>query len=184
MESQFTARELTAESLSDFEHLFDTRPAPGAHRCWCLHHHCADSSVENRARMRKFVESGEAQGMLVYSGTEPVGWCQFGRARDLPRMNSNPAYRMLAATIGAPDWRITCFTVRAPFRRQGVASLALRKALEFMNGGIIEAYPVLDWSGYAKYRGTAAMFSREGFTRVAPLGASAIVARRDAARPA
>jgi hypothetical protein len=41
----------------------------------------------------------------------------------------------------------------------------------------VEAYPIKRWGAYAEYRGTAAMFAREGFRVVAPLGENNIVMR-------
>jgi len=46
-------------------------------------------------------------------------------------------------------WRVTCFVVDPRYRRQGVAGLALRAALDAIRrqgGGIVEAYPVACWT--------------------------------------
>jgi len=67
-------------------------------------------------------------------------------------------------------WRITCFVTVVRRRRRGVASTALRSALEAIRergGGLVEAYPTLtprdpNWA----HAGTVSLFEREGFVIV------------------
>ena len=40
--------------------------------------------VQNQLEKRALVRSGRAHGVLVYTGDEPVGWCQFGPVEELP----------------------------------------------------------------------------------------------------
>jgi GNAT superfamily N-acetyltransferase len=78
-------------------------------------------------------------------------------------------------------WRITCFVVDKNYRKRGVASAALKAALEAIRkkgGGLVEAYPITRWGAYADYRGTVSMFQKEGFKIVAPIGKSNVVMRR------
>jgi GNAT superfamily N-acetyltransferase len=74
-------------------------------------------------------------------------------------------------------WRITCFVVHKKFRRKGVGSAALRAALEAIRrkgGGAVEGYPITRWKpgtfGNESTHGTASMFEKEGFEKVAELG--------------
>ena len=187
-------RELSKETLQDFERLFETHPAPGAYPCWCMHDHVSGRESEpesesraarverNRQRKKALVESGRAHGILVYAEGEPVGWCQFGLSEELPRIDNNPKYRKLApANRGKRLWRITCFVVRPKYRGSGVASTALKAALVAIRsrgGGLVEAFPIRRWGAYAEYRGTVSMFEREGFQVVASLGESNVLVRR------
>lgn len=82
-------------------------------------------------------------------------------------------------------WRITCFFVDKEFRNQGVSKFALKAALESIRnqgGGIVEAYPVVSkkMAAVAEWRwfGTPAMFEREGFKQVGPLGTSWVLMRK------
>ncbi len=191
----YSTKELTADTLPDFERLFETHPAPGAYQCWCLYNHRSRplpesknlySSVKraarNRQQKRELVENGCSHGILVYAKGEPVGWCQYGPKEELPRIDNNQGYRRLALEGGTKRlWRITCFVVDRKYRKRGVASAGLKAALEAIRnkgGGLVEAYPITRWGAYAEYRGTVSMFQKEGFKIVAPFGKTNVVMRR------
>jgi len=128
------------------------------------------------------VEQGHSHGILVYSHDEPVGWCQYGARKELPRIDNNPKYRKLASASNKMLWRITCFVVHKKYRRREVARTALKAALAAIRkrgGGLVEAYPIKCWGAYADYGGTVSMFEREGFQIVAPFGESNVVMRQN-----
>ena len=82
-------------------------------------------------------------------------------------------------------WRITCFVVDKQHRQRGVASFALKAALEAIReegGGLVEAYPVskTDQGSNYVYCGTVSMFEKAGFKTIAPLatGRTATVVMR------
>lgn len=139
-------------------------------------HSRADRSAKNRHEKRELVEKGCAHGILVYAKREPVGWCQYGPREELPRIDDSPKYRKLALEDGKDKlWRITCFVVDKNYRRRGVASAALKAALEAIRnkgGGLVEAYPVskTDQGSNYLYPGTVTMFEKAGFKLVAPFG--------------
>ena len=184
----YTTKELSKKTWTDFERLF-TR-GNGWDFCWCMHFHrsrlspgCdklrrAQRSVRNRRDKIALVESGRTHGMLVYAEGEPIGWCQYGRCEEFPRIDESRHYRELAPEVCTRRlWRITCFVVDKRYRRRGVASLALKAALEAIRkkgGGIVEAYPIVQWRpgtfGNQSTNGTATMFKRVGFKTVAPFG--------------
>lgn len=136
----------------------------------------AERSARNRRKKRELVEKGCAHGILVYAKGEPVGWCQYGRRDELPRIDNSPKYRKLALENGKDKlWRITCFVVDKNYRRRGVASATLEATLEAIGnkgGGLIEAYPVskTDQGSNYLYPGTVTMFEKAGFKLVAPFG--------------
>ena len=192
---EFSTKELSKETLPDFERLFEKRPAPGAFICWCLYYQRARppavgkgptsrarEAAGNRQEKRELVGKGRSHGILVYSKGEPVGWCQYGSREELPRIDNNPRYRKLVPEGNAKRlWRITCFTVDRKYRRRGVASFALKAALEAIRskgGGLVEAYPITGWGAYSEYLGTVSMFRKQGFTTVAPFGKNNAVMRR------
>ena len=191
----YSTKELAPETLPDFERLFEKRPAPGAYICWCLYHHRDPSQAvrkrpisrveeakRNRRQKRELVSNRRSHGILVYSDGDPVGWCQYGSLEELPRIDSNPSYRGLAPEGDIKKlWRITCFVVDRKHRRQGVASVALKGALDAIRkkgGGLVEAYPIVRWGAYREYLGTVSMFKKQGFKIVAPFGESNVVMRR------
>ncbi len=192
---EYYTKELTKETLPDFERFFEKHPAPGAFMCWCMYHHRTSlqaaseqrqsrvkEAARNRQQKRELVEKGSSHGILVYSKVEPVGWCQYGSREELPRIDNDPSYRRLAREDGEKrQWRITCFTVLRKHRERGVANVALGAALEAIKdkgGGLVEAYPIVRWGAYREYLGTVSMFKREGFKIVAPFGKSNVVMRR------
>ncbi|HEY5538154.1 MAG TPA: GNAT family N-acetyltransferase [Thermoplasmata archaeon] len=192
---EYSTKELTKDTLPDFERLFEKHPAPGAFMCWCMYHQRArplavskqqhsrvKEAARNRQQKRELVENGRSHGILVYSKGEPVGWCQYGSREELPRLDSDRSYRRLAPEGDMKRlWRITCFVVDKKYRERGVASAALKAALEAIRskgGGLVEAYPIIRWGAYREYLGTVSMFQKEGFKIVAPFGKSNVVMRR------
>ena len=185
---RYTTRELSPATWPDFEAFFSG--GNGWDFCWCMHFHRtrapsgdrglrrADRGERNRPEKRRLVEEGRSHGILVYAEGVPVGWCQFGRREELPRIDGARKYRAAAAS-GVPEnlWRITCFAVDRRHRRRGVAAVALAaalRAIELRGGGVVEAYPIETWR-----RGTMADMATHGpvqifrdaaFAPVAPYG--------------
>jgi len=140
----------------------------------------------NRLDKRALVRSGRSHAILVYDGPTPVGWCQYGRHEELPRIDARRTYRKVAPPVADKKlWRITCFFVDPKFRGRGVAKFALRAALDSIGnkgGGVVEAYPVASPKMAAvpewRWFGTPDMFRKEGFRTVAPLGTSGVLMRK------
>ena len=192
---EYSTKELTKDTLPDFERLFENHPAPGAFMCWCMYHQRArplavskqphsrvKRAARNRQQKRKLVENGRSHGILIYSEGEPIGWCQYGSREELPRLDSDRSYlRLVPEGDMKRLWRITCFVVDKKYRKRGAASAALKAALEAIRnkgGGLVEAYPIIRWGAYREYLGTVSMFQKEGFKIVAPFGKSNVVMRR------
>ena len=186
----FETHELSPTTWKDFEALF-SKYGGVQNACWCMFYHRArpvrglpdeERGARNRRDHHRLVSREEAHGILVYAAGRPVGWCQFGRTSELPRIDSGLKYRSLgAAREPSPDWRITCFFVDRPHRRNGVALAGLRGALEAiraMGGGLIEAYPSTNARAVAVWFGTVSMFQACGFREVAPFGRSNVLMRR------
>jgi GNAT superfamily N-acetyltransferase len=185
-----TTRELTRSTWRDFEALFGRYGGVQA-GCWCMFYHRTGPNGplgdpvrrdRNRTDHRELVGRGRAHGILVYLEGRPIGWCQFGRRDDLPRVEQGRKYRAAAPALGTPpEWRITCFFVDRPHRREGVAGVALRAALAAIRargGGVVEAYPSTDPRAVAVWFGTVGMFRRERFRVVGPFGRSHVLVRR------
>ena len=185
----YTTKQLSKKTWADFERLFSQ--GNGWDFCWCIHFQrpCglpknkwlrtrAERGVRNRREKGELIERGWAHGILVYADGEPVGWCQYGPSEELPRIDNSRKYRELAPEAATERlWRITCFAVLKKWRKRGVASAALKAALEAIRkkgGGLVEAYPITRWEsrafGNESTHGTASMFKKAGFKVVAPFG--------------
>ena len=175
----FDVRALDAGTWEDFASLVERHGGVWG-GCWCMPFHCKDMNEARaewpyREAKEKRVKEGRTHAALVYDGDKCVGWCQFGPTDELPGIKLKKAYQEGLAQM--PDWRITCFFVDKEYRKRGVAVAALKGALEEISklgGGTVESYPEdvegRKVSGSFLYNGTVAMFEREGFSRVRPLG--------------
>ena len=183
-------RELSRDTFPDFAKL-----ALKQGGCWCIYYQRprpvgrglppSEWRRVNRRDKARLVKEGRSHAILVYEGETPVGWCQYGPAVELPRIDAGRNYRRAAPRVPGRLWRITCFFVDRRLRGRGVSRVALRGALASIakrGGGTVEAFPVVspkmaavpDW----RWFGTPGMFEREGFSRVAKLGTSGVLMRR------
>ena len=146
--------------------------------CWCMGFHPegvgkGTTPALNRARKLERVRAGTAHAALVFSGSECVGWCQFGVPDELPRIKSRAAYTKGLST--PPDWRIACCFVGKGHRRRGVAAAALGGALDLiagMGGGTVEGYPEdadAVPAGFL-FNGAISTYQQQGFTRDRKIG--------------
>ena len=148
--------------------------------------HADGSPRAERKDKCELVEQGRAHGIVVYDGDTPIGWCQYGRRDELPRIDARRTYRETPPADETETlWRITCFFVARSHRGKGIAKFALHAALESIRrqgGGTVEAYPVVSekMAAVAEWRwfGTVGMFRREGFRTIAPLGTSGVLVRK------
>ena len=136
----FTTRPLSTKTFGDFETLFAAGTGWG--RCACLFALDARRTTNggtwaaqretNLRTMRGLVEHGRSQGILVYDGRIPVGWCQFVAGDRL---------RFPDVAASGPDWFVTCFVVDPRYRGLGATSVALQSAVEEIGrrgGGLVE----------------------------------------------
>jgi len=157
MSPPYETRELSADTWPDFERLFSR--GHGWDHCWCMAFQRgprpsrqafrtrAEVGPKNRQAKKELVDQGGSHGILVYVDGEPVGWCQYGSGAEL----HGPGQPDANAQAEPSDkvWRVTCFVVDRKHRRDGVAGVALRAALEAIRtkgGRVVEAYPVACWT--------------------------------------
>ncbi len=186
--SPYQTKELSPKTWPDFVKLFSQ--GNGWDHCQCMHFHrpCAlrkekwlptraERAVRNRREKKNLLDAARSHGILVYTNGEPVGWCQYGPAEELPRIDNSRNYCALALKPSTQKlWRITCFVVLKSLRKQGVATVALKAALASIRkkgGGLVESYPIVTWQprafGNESTHGTASMFKKAGFKPVASL---------------
>ena len=177
MEATYTIRALDESTWDAFAALVERNNGVFG-GCWCMGFHPEGVGKEttreqNRRRKLKRVREGKAHAALVFDGDECLGWCQFGPLDELPRIKSRAAYEKGQTT--APDWRIACNFVGKGHRRQGVATAALRGALDLiasMGGGTVEGYPEDAASVPAGFlfNGALSTYEQSGFTRDRKIG--------------
>ena len=150
-------------SWEDLQAVFGTRGAAAV--CWCQRYKLAPKEAfksfpaEERAhRLRTQTECGHPKsattsGLVAYLDGEPVGWCAVEPRTAYPGLLR--VYRVPwegRAEDKADDtvWAVTCFVVRAGFRRRGVSYALARAAADFArerSARALEAYPMLTEPG-------------------------------------
>jgi GNAT superfamily N-acetyltransferase len=190
-EALITVRPANEADWDDLRAVFGTR-GPGA-RCWCQRYKLARGEAfkhfppEVRAdRLREQAgcadpagpgRAGSTAGLVAYVDGEPAGWCA---------VEPRPAYGGLvrnssrAAWVGRDEdradegvWAVTCFLVRAGYRKQGVARALAVAAVDHaraQGARALEGYPMTSTTTALLeelHVGTAAMFAAAGLTEVA-----------------
>jgi len=182
---------------------------------------CGDDGdgVRTVRRPGDHADRARPPGVLAYVDGEPAGWCAVGPRCSYDRLGHSRKLRA-AGLLGGPDrhrapdgansadspdmpdsrdspddgvWAVTCFVVRAPFRRRGLSVPLLEGAVALARDGgadVVEGYPV-DVTQRAKiaypelYVGTLTTFLAAGFEEVARSAPARPIVRRAAlgARP-
>ncbi|MDR7380822.1 GNAT family N-acetyltransferase [Promicromonospora iranensis] len=175
----------TADWFDDIARVIN--PTGREQACWCMHWRApAREDITTRgARLRELTEQEPAPGMLAYlvaagSDADVAGWLGFSR-----RSDARPLQRSRVLPVGDPEtwsttWVFLCVTVRAGFRRQGVAQALLDAGVDYAAGHgatALDAFPVEPEPGRrvpvsAAFVGTVGMFERAGFDRLAPTDAT------------
>jgi GNAT superfamily N-acetyltransferase len=133
---------------------------------------------------------GRTTGLVAYLGDEPVGWCA---------VEPRPAYgRLLRMPIPWKDrpgedkadesvWAVTCFVVRAGYRRRGISYALAEAAVDYARergARALEAYPmittpekVVTWGEL--HVGSRNVFRAAGFTQLTHPTLRRVVMRLD-----
>ena len=169
-----TIRPLSAARWADLEDLFGPNGAIGG--CWCMWWRLrrrdweAGKGAGNRRAFRRRASQEPSPGLVAYSDDLAVGWCQVCPRSELPTLDRS---RALAPIDGLPVWSLSCFYIKAGWRRRGVAralTVAAIEAARSAGAPALEAYP---WdtkeakSSSTVYTGLASTFRALGFQVVA-----------------
>lgn len=140
--------------------------------------------ARNRARLRRLVASGDAPGVLAYSGTKAVGWCAVAPRSAYSFLERS---RVLKPIDDAPVWSVSCLFVAREWRRQGVAVALLESAVRFARergAAIVEGYPVVPAVARIPdvfaWTGTVSAFLAAGFREAGRWSDARPIMRRDA----
>ena len=136
------------------------------------------------------IAGAETTGLVAYLADEPVGWCAVE-----PRANYGRLLRMPVPWTGRPDedksdagvWAVTCFVVRAGFRRRGVSRALAAAAVDHARESgarAIEGYPIITTPGKVitwgeVHVGSRSIFQAAGFTQVSHPTLRRVVMRID-----
>lgn len=94
---------------------------------------------ENKKQRDELFASGENDGYLLYIDDKVAGWCQAG-----PRDRLEKLTRQYDLAADQGSWAVTCFFIKAEFRRQGLASYMLKEVLsglKKLGAKRVEAFP-------------------------------------------
>ncbi|MBI5715668.1 MAG: GNAT family N-acetyltransferase [Chloroflexi bacterium] len=163
-------REVTADTWTDFERLFECRGSPKA--CWCMVWRATPEEAKHKdgasrkAAIAKRITSGTIVGLLGYLDEEPVVWCSVA-----PRST----YRRLVDDGSSDEgvWSIACFFVVRRLRRRGITQRIIAAAVNFAKSrgaSIVEAYPVDPESPSYRFMGFIPTFEASGFQEVGRAG--------------
>jgi GNAT superfamily N-acetyltransferase len=170
--NELDIRPATAELWPALEDLFGKHGASNG--CWCMYWRIpaygSRPGAENRRDLRAIVERGPPPGLLAFSGELAVGWCQLTPRTDIPQVRGK---RFFVAVDETPVWSISCFYVRAGWRRKGVTAALIagaETAARAAGAPALEVYPVDPQKQVGAgnlYTGVASTFAKAGFVEVA-----------------
>jgi GNAT superfamily N-acetyltransferase len=95
-----------------------------------------------------FPSAPTTSGLVAYLDGEPVGWCAVEPRSAFVRLRNSPvpwAERDEDPADGSV-WAVTCFVVRAGFRRRGISYALARATVDFARdrgARAVEGYPML-----------------------------------------
>lgn len=139
--------------------------------------------VEERAhRLRTQTECGHPRskttsGLVAYLDGEPVGWCAVEPRTAYFGLMRNFKVHWEGRTEDKADdtvWSVTCFVVRAGFRRRGIGRALARAAVDFARergARALEGYPIATRPGQditwgEVHVGSRSIFEAAGFAEV------------------
>lgn len=176
---EHTTYPLTLERWDDLVTVFGGGDGKGeCGRCWCMWWRLPRRGIGeglgkgNKAQFRARVNAGPPPGLVGYDDGEPVGWVQVGPRADVPEWNGA---RRLTAPLDPDDardpkvWAISCFVVRAGYRRRGHFTELLDAAIDWArenDARALDACPVDTDErrpASALYHGLASAFRKRGF---------------------
>lgn len=169
---------LTSENWDQFEELFGRHQGANG-GCWCMWWRLPRSSWEamskeqRRLAFKRLVDDGEPVGVVLFERCTAIGWCAVTPHGALPTFERS---RISKPIDEVKAWRISCFFVKAGYRRQGCMQQLIQGAIWFAKRNkapALDAFPqvLADRSGYVDtFVGVDSVFSASGFETVEPRG--------------
>lgn len=169
---------VSAERIDDWLQLFDHDGFVGTPEwaaCYCVGFHLPDNGAElsghwseNRAASIERLRAGTTEGYLAYVDGRVAGWLNASR-----RCEFNDQHRTGGDDLADDQVICTaCFVIAPPYRRHGVASALLDRAIADAperGAQAVEAWPfhAADHAtGDRDFRGPQSLYERRGFREV------------------
>jgi len=182
--SKYTTGQLKAETWDAFVDLVERNNGIYG-GCWCAPNHVEYQRgvSDPRSLKERLVRSGRAHAALVFDEKgNAQGWCQYGVSDSLDLKHARE-YRKQPPPPA--KWRIACIFVDKRHRGEGVARVALERAISQIadtGGGLVEAISETTQGREAQDRflfsGTVELFEGVGFERVRQVGKHAWIVSR------
>ena len=173
----YTIRPLSPELAATFTEYLDNLDfghEPHWASCFCRFYHtnCSGdqwkirTGEENRAEALEQIKAGRMKGYLAFDEDKCIGWCNANNVREYIRLEDDIKHIVEGKKAGCA----ICFVIHPDYRKQGVARLLLKKAVEdFKQEGYdgVLALPVEYGDDPQRlYRGTVNMYSEMGFEEI------------------
>jgi len=172
-------------SWADLQAIFGTTGSPG--HCYCQAFKVRDrdwrslTDEDRRDRLRQQTNCGNTRaasttGLVAYLGNEPVGWVAVEPRTAYPRLlrSRTPWQGRQEDQRDESVWAVTCFVVRAGYRKRGISYALAAATVDFARkhgAGALEAYAMdtepgkeITWGEL--YVGARQVFAAAGFTEV------------------
>ena len=172
-------------SWDDVKAVFGAR-GDAAH-CWCQRYKSWDlwSDIPREALADRLFdqagcgdpEAGRTSGLVGYLDGEPVAWCAVEPRTEYARLLRMPIPwqdRPEQDRADASVWAVTCFVVRAGYRRRGFSRVMAKAAVDYARergASALEAYPMVASPGQdvtwgEMHVGARSIFAAAGFAEV------------------
>jgi GNAT superfamily N-acetyltransferase len=182
--AQITIVPANEASWEDLRAVFGTRGDTS--RCFCQRYKMAPreswasvGAEELAFRLRAQTDcghpgSGSTSGLVAYLDGEPAGWCAVEPRTAYPRLLLRTRVPWDGRDEDKTDdsvWAVTCFAIRAGFRRRGISGALARAAVAFARergARALEGYPMTTTNALLGelHVGTVGVFAAAGFTEV------------------
>ncbi|MFZ5967338.1 MAG: GNAT family N-acetyltransferase [Bacillota bacterium] len=174
---KYTIKPLSSELATTFtEYLeaLDFGHATHWATCFCRFYHTNCSyeqwqnrtGAENRAEAIEQIKAGNMKGYLAFDGDKCIGWCNANNVSQYIRLQEDIKHIINDQKVGC----VICFVIHQEYRKQGVARLLLKQAVEDFRSQCFDAVlaiPVEIKDEPEKlYRGTMNMYRELGFKEI------------------
>ncbi len=166
-------KELSATFVEYLENV-DFSNTPHWSTCFCRFYHSNCSydqwskrtGIENHNEAIEQINAGNMKGYLAFDQDKCIGWCNANDIKQYLRIEDDLKPYTKNYKVGC----IICFVIHPEYRKQGVARLLLKKAIEdFKSEGFdaVIAIPIENNNEPEKlYRGTLNMYNENNFKEI------------------